>query len=454
MEYPNENMEEFFKNSLDKFSDDPSDSVWHDLDKRLEQDKPKGFLMNWLKYILPAALLLFSLSAMYVYQLKLLSEYKTQLATIVNENKDLRLELVSQNNASSANLEQDKIVQTEYAQQTSIINQTKLKRDTVFIVKYREQQQNINWLSAVQIPTIDFSVYTTNRVLLDQFNHPVSDLVGAARFENQESSDRTPFLLTTVIQEGPLASLASEDPVFAKMKFAPKSKSNRKRKKKKLGLFEAQGPIIIDKSDPWGRPEFYYRAGLSFNVLNSLKGEQFSNSSIGFGYGLMQEIGLTSRFAVTSGIMQNIQEYALSNNGLPLDENDISKFPNQENLNTDIIRAEVQNRFVEIPVGVKYDFYQDNQKSLFISPGVKWSIHKPQEFNYYLAENRFSSFSTNQKFGYLNAIHFALGIEKIINPSITYQVSLGYDYNLEPIGIEQQRLNSMYLKCNLLFGKK
>jgi len=71
-----------------------------------------------------------------------------------------------------------------------------------------------------------------------------------------------------------------------------------------------------------------------------------------------------------------------------------------------------------------------------------------------LTEDRFNTFSTNQKFGYLNAIHFAFGLEKIVTPSITYQVSLGYDYNLEPIGIEKQRLNSLYLKCNLLFGKK
>lgn len=453
MKYPNENMEEFFKKSLDKFSDEPSERVWSDLDKRLDEDKPKGIFLNWFKYFIPMILLFGGFSGVYMYQLHLLRNYEIQLSEIADQNKDLRLELELKNNSIENILQQ---TQDESSENKILVDKNTIKtislRDTVFIVKYFQNELKVNWLSTLNRPTFNFSQKPADHLLFGQFK----------AFRNSQdlsSNDKhgflqIPLLFAKKIEEKPLFSSRASDSFFSKMNLVSRDKSNRKRKKKKLGLFDSSGPIIIDKTDPWGKPEFYYKAGFTFNILNSLKGEQFSNSSIGFGYGLVQQIGLTSRFAISSGILRNIQEYALNNKGLPLDMEQIISFPNQENLSSDIVRAEVENRFWEIPLGIKYDFYQDNKKSLFVNPGVKWSIHQPQQFNYYLAEDRFRSFSTNKKFGYLNAIHFAVGLEKTLSPFTSYQIILGYDHNLEPIGVEQQRLNSMYLKCNVLFGKK
>lgn len=453
MEYPNENMEEFFKKSLDKFNDVPSEDVWSRLDERLEKDKPRGFMMNWFKYLLPAILLLGGLSAIFYYQLNLLEDYKAQLSKIIDQNKDLQIQLELKNNdvtdvAQTVNpLYNGKLVNEEL--QSEFIRLI----DTVYIIKYVENESRPILMSRLDRPFFDFSTHETNQFLDSHFGTIGHDLASSSRFTKQKSS-RSPVLLSNYIKDRVLLSQSPVDTMFTKMTFAYRGKSKRKRKKKKQGLFEPKGPIIIDQSDPWGQPEFYYRAGVSLNIINSLKGESFSNSSIGFGYGLLQEIGLTSRFSINSGIMRNTQEYALSNRDLPLEMSQISNFPNQENLRSNILRVEVENRFWEIPIGIKYDFYQDNKKSFFINPAVKWSIHQPQQFNYYLAEDRFNSFSTDQKFGYLNAIHFAFGIEKEINPFTSYQVSIAYDHNLEPIGIEQQRLHSLYLKANLLFGKK
>jgi len=453
MEYPNENMEEFFKKSLDKFNDVPSDDVWSELDKRLEEDKPRGFMMNWFKYLLPAILLLSGLSAIFIYQLNLLADYKTQLSKIIDQNNDLQDQLELKNRYGKDVTEP--IDQIYTGKLVADETQSEFIRliDTVYIIKYKENTSQPILMSALNKIFFDFSVHETNQILDKQIGSIGHGLASSSQLNKQESS-RTPLLLTSSIMDQVLVSQNAVDSIYTKMKYAYRGKSKRKRKKKKQGIFEPKGPIIIDQSDPWGQPEFYYRAGVSLNIINSLKGESFSNSSIGFGYGFLQEIGLTSRFSINSGIMRNIQEYALSNRNLPLEMSQISNFPNQENLRSNILRVEVENRFLEIPIGIKYDFYQDNKKSFFVNPAVKWSIHQPQQFNYYLEEDRFSSFSTYQKFGYLNAIHFAFGIEKEINPFTSYQVSIAYDHNLEPIGIEQQRLHSLYLKANLLFGKK
>lgn len=479
MEHPNDNMEEFFKKSLDKFNDDPSAAVWDNLDAKLDQDTPKAVFMQWMRYLLPAAVLLLSLTGMYVYQLKVLSEYKTELSAVVQENKDLKQEVSLLNNsnpkvATSNEIESQALTLNDMTQAVATV-----ERDTIYITKFRTKNL---WTPALANSSFSFaptyrqanssvrfnaingiSPYNSYAVAGGNQGSGVSAYsaennggIGFDSAQGQKENQQQLSILSSPLiglRLDGLQSINHDDPFVDKMKYAY-HKSKRKRKKFKLGLFENKGPVIVAKGDVWGQPEFYYRAGVSLNVLSSLKGEVFSNSSIGVGYGFMQEIGLTSRFAVTSGIMRNHQEYALSNNGLPLDASEISNFPFQEDLNSAVDRVEVENKFLEIPLGVKYDFYQDNQKSFFINPAVKWSIHEPQNFSYFLTEDRFRTFTTNQRFGYLNAIHLAVGLEKIINPSITYQVSIGYDYNLEPIGVERQRLNSLYLKANLLFGRK
>lgn len=463
MDYRNENMEEFFRNSLDKFNEDPSEHVWQDLDHRLDQDKSKGFFGNWLKYLLPVLLALITFSAFSLYQMKILESYKKELSLIQDENKNLKVELASKQKSKTKleSIEASPII--SYTEKKT--NQIVYLRDTVFIIKQPSTNTPIIPSSVINLPSFDFKTpglrnYMFNSVQPSKFGGHRT-VVGHPSILNEKDSD--------LKQEGYVSEVNAQyrvpryglgvsslypaltfDSALSKMKYRASNHSKRKKKKYK----PIQPPIIIVKDDVLGQPQFYYKAGISFNILNSLKGEQFSNSSIGFGYGLVQEVGLSTRFSITSGIMQTTQEYALNNGTVPLDQALVGSFPDQANFRDNIVRVEVENRFLEIPLGFKYDWYQDNLKSFFINPAIKWSIHDPQQFNYFLTEDRIRFISTNQRFGYLNAIHLSMGIEKIVNPWMSYQVSLGYDFNIEPIGLEKQKLNSLYLKCNVLFGKK
>ncbi len=467
MEYPNDNMEEFFKNSLDRFDELPSDEVWVELDNRLDNDKPLGFLANWFKFLVLAAFLVSGFSFIYYKQNQLLKEYKIELSSLVGENDDLKQKLalgssdikdtkLKQEIPLQQNIRRQQNAQTipERQQQRVVFqanntSQFKLVRDTVFIIKYVENTFSQLNHSLAESNTTPFA--SGEKAPFSILNYPYKTSASNNIFESDYTQNKnSPNVLSSHnnLSNRIVSSNIPIPDLIGRMKFNSISKSKRKKKKHK----PYEGPVMIDL-DPWGQPEFSYRVGVSISLLNSLIGEQFSNSSIGFGYGLIQEIGLSTRFAVTSGINKNSQEYALSNNGLPLELSQIGTFPNQENFNESIIRVEVENEFYEIPVGVKYNFYVDNQKSFFINPSVKWSIHKPQQFNYFLTENRIQTFSSERRFGYLNAINLSIGVEKIINPLIRYQLSLGYDHSLTEVGVEKQRLNTLFLKGNVLFGK-
>ena len=95
-------MEEFFRKSLDKFNEDPSGNVWDDLDRKLAQDKPKGFFFDWLKYLLPATLLLCSFLAFSYYQMQVLEDYKKQISNVLDENKNLKFKLETKSESTES----------------------------------------------------------------------------------------------------------------------------------------------------------------------------------------------------------------------------------------------------------------------------------------------------------------------------------------------------------------
>jgi len=455
MEYPNENMEEFFRNSLDKFDDKPSDAVWSSLDQRLEEDKPNSFVKKWFKYIFPISLLLLGGSILFWHQNGVIKDYKNELITIKDKNSALKNEI---NQIKSSNIQhqsqENEIVATieEKEKYTTEVKTSFLTRiDTVYIVKYLPSETQNTWSYAQGKNTLNASTSIYNNQL-DQFPDKLSYSKASPTGQNTRIILETPNTLSwgSHKKSGLLYSLNSSGSLIPEVKLARIISSKENRKKKEI----KGGPIIVVQDDIWGRPDFYYKAGFSMNLLSSLIGDYFSASSTGFGYGLTQEIGLSTRVAITSGAKFTHQEYTLSNNGLPLEMSQVNSFPRQDNYPNRIVKAEVENKFIEIPLGLKYDFYRDSNKTFFLNPAVKFSLHKPQQFSYFLSENRFEIFSTDNRFAYLNAINLAVGVEKNINPFMCYQVSLGYDYSLEPIGIEHQTINSLYLRANLLFGKK
>lgn len=459
MEYPNENMEEFFKNSLDRFNDIPSDSVWENLDKKLEDDKPFGKFRFWLRNSTIAAIMLLSFSGLYYQQYNLLDTYKHNLSQLTIENENLKKEV--ENHLSLLTSKSDKFDNEKSDVNAQFIghhtqanlNRIQLLTDTIYIIKYIQPGlDKVNKLNT----QFSFNPRIENTNYRFRSSDPIQAYIPT--FNTLQNSNGTSTILKQTLPQvlskvytasNSFVYSESDEGVSTKMKYMSRNKSKRKRKKHK----PAKAPVIVMDNTPWGKPEFYYRAGPSIHLLSSLKGELFSNSSIGLGYGFTQEVGLTDRFAITSGIYKNTQDYALNNNGFPLETNQISTFPNIENFNQSIVRVEIENKYLDIPVGAKYEFYKDNEKSLFINPAIKWSIHEPQTFNYFLTENRLQTFSSERRFGYLNALYMSIGIEKIINPFIRYQLSLGYDHSITKLGIEKQKLNTLTLRGNLLFGR-
>ena len=451
MEYPNDKMEEFFRNSLDKMGDEPSDKVWQDLDQRLGKEKTGRAWLSWVKYLVPLALLLSSFTFLYYQQAKVLTAYRTQLSETTKENENLKANLQDQPSAASLNSNNSSTGTTAPDTKVSTNYQTIIKRDTVYLYKSAPDYSSPAYHNISELESSLLSSYEKG------FAAGLSRQLAQAEVSQKEKTslaDRKSYNALSHLPSGQLSlvnsnALYTAEAAFPNMRLASAKKTNRKRKKKKY-----KGPIIINKTDPWGKPNFYYKLGPSTTVLSTLKGDYFSSSSLGTGYGLVQELGLTTRFAIQVGAYKISQEYTLSNNGLPLDNREISSYPDQANLESQIVSIEVDNKYLDFPVGVKYDFYQDNLKSFFINPAVKWSLHSPQQFSYVLTDNRLNSFGTGRRFGYLNALSLAVGTEKNINPALSYQVSIGYDLGIEQIGLEQQRLSSLNLKFNLLFGKK
>jgi len=404
MKYDNGNMEEFFRKSLDKFNDEPSDDVWNQLDERLGEDKPKPFYFRWMKYLIPICLLLLCLSYGFIHQAKVLNDYKEKLSVVVKENQTLKADFDKLSYAQSQEIiEPEKIVET----QIKYITRNILQNDTVYVYKYINRADQSNW-SNNHGSMSNGNLFDRSGMAINQ----TGDLSRGTSFTNLDLNTKTAFSKPMMVpqMDPSIAQLfdgSRAEAFSSRMNFA-KAKSQKKRAKKKI----PNGPIIVTKQKPWGTPNYYYRAGFSLNVLNSMTGEKLSTSSLGFGYGFNQEIGLTTRLAINSGVMVNRQEYTIRSNESSFSEMEIQTYPEKESFSEIINRVEVENQLIEFPLGIKYDFYQDNRKRFFVNPTVKWSIYQPQEFYYFTTDARVNYVTSQKRFGYLNALNLAVGIEK------------------------------------------
>lgn len=451
MDHPNENMENFFRKSLDKFDEEPSGDVWAALDERLDEDRPL-FIYKWLKFLFPIALLLIGFSALYYNQNQLLNDYKSHLSELTKENEILRqekqLEAQSEKDLTSAIPSSTNIDAASPIQIVEkYVDRIRLIRDTVYLTKYLQRPLLGSETNSLTQATFQASKFSLQGLAQD---HSSSNQFG----KNSNLAQPRLSELAAIRFKDPTGYKIASSSVKAfdlpKMKYARAKADFSNRKKKKF----TQLPIIVKNLDPWGQPGFYYKVGPTLKVTSTLKGDLFSPSSVGLSYGITQEIGLTSRFAFTAAAMRSFQEYRLSNNGLPLDNNTISSYPDWEMFDAQITSIEVENHLFEFPIGIKYDFYQDNLKSFFINPAVKWSILKPQDIRYGLIDNRLHNYDGNITYGYLNALSFSLGMEKSITPWISYQMSLAYEHGIEPIGVEKAYQNCLHFNINLLFGRK
>jgi len=423
MDDPNKNMEQFFRNSLDNFSERPSEMLWDRLEERLDEEKPPGFLA-WLKFLLPCIFLL-GFTGLFLSQRKILNDYKSQISELIRHNDKLRSEVEAsaalESRISIPNITEEEVPDDEPIVQVNVRDRYKFGEG----ILAREVHSELS-LGATP-PKSSRNVISERSALL-----AISSLPSVSFSEDLLTSS----LSTTLFQE---------------IRLSKRHQDHSKRKRKKI----PDGPIIVKQGEPWGQPGFYYRIGPSLKIQTTLKGELFSASSIGMSYGMAQEFGLTSRFAFTLGLSRAFQEYTLNNSsGITLRDELVENFPQAEDYGSQITSIEVENKFLEMPIGAKYDFYQDNIKSFFVNPTVKWSLHDPQFIRYYLTENRVHNYQGNRRFGYLNSIGLAMGIEKRISRNIRYQMSLGYEHAVEPVGEERQKLNSVNLNFNLLFGSK
>jgi len=447
MEYPNENMEEFFRKSLDQFNDNPSDELWSALDQRLEEDKPKTIFSRWKKYLLAFSVCLLTFSVIYWQQFNLLKEYRTELTTLSEENEALKQELESANNSillPSQNASFSENPRDNSNQKTILQNQ----RDTVYINKFVNTEAKPVWQNN---STSNFESTIPSDIFEDLASSKVEMRLQETKKHKRELLGEAASIAFRKDWNKSLANSLSSNTSKLDYKFELNKALHYKNRKKKT---IDNGPVMVLKDDIWGKPDFYYRIGPAMNSLCSLKGEVFSSSSLGLSFGFVQEFGISSRFAIRTELMYTHQEYAIYNNGQPLESDLQLNLPRPRGSSLDILRAEVENKFLELPLGIKYDFYRDKQTSYFINPAVKFSLHRPQQYSYFLSENRIQAYTSDKRFAYLNAVNLAIGIEKSINPALCYQLSIGYDYSIEPTGIERQKINSLYLKANLLFGKK
>ncbi|GLR19277.1 outer membrane beta-barrel protein [Portibacter lacus] len=432
----NNNIEDFFKHSLEGFNDVPSDQVWKNIDGELGNSSNiwKRNLLGFLSVSLGIALLCL---ACYSYNLKQelntkidqLNSSQHTINTYHSENLSLNKEVkllnqeINEIKVSDENANIKKIVPASTEQYTSSQN-TRSHNKTIYdINQSRNFNENIN-LHAIN-DSVD-SNFTDASILTDEAN---------SRQNYAESLDRENSKLA--ISE--LRKTRTQITI-------PEKSASQLTKDKKLKFLNPNLTFNGIESANYSTGNIKY--GLTGSILGTGT-EVTSGLNPGFSAGLEMEMKLYKQLWFTTDLRFNRNNYVMEFMGVnPQQESD---FPTPRTLSATFNNVDVQNSYFDFPVGLSYNIALGKNNVFFVNPGFSWQFYLPQKFIYNTVENDRVLYSEERYFVYFGSAFLNIGVERKISKNNIFQLGLWAEKGLEDYGIENRNIMNYGLKVSLLF---
>lgn len=452
----NNNIEAFFKKSMEAFNDEPSPEVWTALNARLDEESPSRFLLFFKKYMvwLVPALLIPSIYFISISDKVTLENPLSQIeeSADIKKEKELKQTEIPQTELSIANLNNKDIIenalknsntteQTNANEENIGINanafNSEIKSEVSRPVIRKAPIKNNNQLDSPLIPTLNNSEveksknanYGLGQNMQTDFPEPTD-----SKFEPKEngvSKKLNSLLSIQNLKQGSILHLLSNDRAIPS-----------------AGTF-ATDPIIINSNSMRG----VYIAGLSVKFFNT-----FVKYSSGFngseGYGIRQEYKIGKSFALTNSIHFNVQHYDINVNSSPLDESIVGMYTRRSLDDLSVTSIESNSEFVDFSLGLKWMASSpEGRTRLFINPSLVWQLYMPQDFIFTQQNNSQLYRMDSRLILYLGSGRLNVGLEKALNKNVIVQLSLFGEASLRPIGIQNEKFKLLGIQSSILFGR-
>lgn len=430
-EKDNRGLENFFKNSLENFDQEPDDQVWSKVTAMLDNDEENKKTPFWLNFF----------SKLPIYLLSTLT-LAVILSYLTNDHKLFSIRTVDQISETTQSSYNDKKAIVQTTTQPNLIRE-----------KTIEQQKSR--LETRTTPIKKVITKTSNPKSVA----PYTAITKENRIENNFTTQPTTQSIKADIPKMILFSASPKDVIELKRDllnaithlelYKSKLLSNKERVLPTVTLGKSITPHQVrDNSSK-------YSIGLSARFFHTAvnDADDFNGSE---SYGLVQDFKLFPSLELNLGMYFNVQHYNINTNSdtEPLDRLIVRQYTNRNIADDGVTQIDASTQYYDMPLGLRWHFRNLNEKtSLYINPAIVWQVYLPQKFGFTTVDDKMGYRDYKGINASLGSSSLSLGMERKIGNSLALQLSLWGEYSFIRLGVQNEKFKMLGIKSSLLFGK-
>ena len=436
----NNNMEEFFKRSLEQFDEVPSDNVWNNVSDRLTLEaKWYDPILTVLKSALPFLIAFLMIGAYHLYIQNSLTNYKTELSeaksiieNLQTENKgylsqitgieQLKSDFLENINDKKLEIEtltkENKLISFSYNQLLKTSNNNRNSNDQLTLQNLRNEIRILE--ERIQLKDAEILAFKSNH-----------------NYESLSPSNRTTELFCS------------------QFKYLPRVRSNRIINQNHL--LSVNKPNSVTPNAPSQTEDISnirykrFKFGLKARYFNTLvKDSRLVNP--GFSQGIRAEYMFGKKWGVTGDLLYNQRTYTIASSQGSFSPESLKNYPGGVDQKLNVNNISARTRYFDASLGIKYiPNFGTNKTNFFINPSVVWHLYLPQDYQFGLTQESDIHYTQRTYLAYLGSGNLNVGFERKINSSLHFQVSLWGEQSFIPLGYERQYVSMFGASTSILF---
>ena len=437
MEDNNNNMEEFFKRSLERFDEAPSNDVWTNISDRLSiEAKWYDPILIAIKSMYPFILAAVLIGAYHFYAQNKFDNFKNE----ISEANSTIQALQNKNLSYTSQIENIEQVKTEFLEN---INDKKLALEKL-------TQENKELAASRQQLLRNSKNNSSNALVLQNLRTKIQNLESKLKLKEAELL----ALNNKSDLEKTSPSNRTTEVFCSQFKHLPRVRSNRIVNQDFLlsnNKPNSFNPNVPKETESASLKFDRFKFGLKARYFNTLvKNSQLVNP--GFSQGLRAEYFLAQKWAVTGDLTYNQRTYTIASSQGTFSRESLERYPGgvEEKLNVNNINS--RTRYFDFNLGLKYtpNFHAD-KANFFINPSIVWHLYMPQEYQFSLSQESDIHYTQKTYLAYLGSGNLNMGFDKRINSRLHFQISLWGEQSFIPLGYEKQYVSMFGVSSSLLF---
>ncbi len=433
----NNNIEDFFNRSLEGFDQSPSSSVWENISSQL--DVPIPFWQKYFFHILSCGLAIGMIGmAFYIFSLR-------------TDIESLRIAMDSQEEYEEESMSKDDqlIALNQLNQNLKDELNAGLNSNSELKQEISDLRKEIGILKR-NLKTAQVEIYSTQLANIEKVStgYEASELVSkehlTAPDEGETEISANDRVLSTGFSTLESKKLESIADLNIKSRSAEEV-TNYKRLKFHFPEAFMQRPTFYEQ----------YVPNFKYGVTASLIGTGTDVSSglfPGYSVGGSLQVELLKHVWLTFDGRYNKNFYVMDFNGSNPEEE--VNFPRPRSIDENIRRVDVENSYLDFPMGISCQIPVSKKNSIYINPGFSWQLYLPQQYTYNTAMNDFIPYSESSYVVYFGSLFLNTGVERKISEKMRFQLGFWAEQGLADYGAEDRRIVNYGLKSTLFFQTK